>query len=68
MIREDIKTDIIADIGDALDDIFIRYQTELGIESGDIHPSDAWELWECTDNMADLIAKILDAQAQRERA
>lgn len=64
-IRENIKEDIYRDLGDAINDIFVKYQTELGINSGDITPYELWEMEDLADELADIITKILDAEAQR---
>ena len=62
-IRENIKDDIFNDLGEAIDDIFAKYQKELNIESGDVTPYEMWEMGDLADELADYITKILDAQA-----
>lgn len=53
---------IKTDLENAINDIFVKYQTALNIESGDIEPLKAYDLEVKTDAMTALIAEVLKAQ------
>ena len=49
-------------IFDEVNTIFLNYQEDMGIESGDILPWDEAELDNCMDTIADIITRVLHYQ------
>ena len=53
---------IFNDLDEAINNIFLKYQDELGIDSGDIAPLDFLKLEAMEKELSVLIASILDYQ------
>ena len=58
-MEEKLKTEIQAEIDEAVNTIFLNHQKEMGIEYGDIMFLDAIRLTEAQDNLANIIAEVL---------
>ena len=58
---------ITADLENKIAEIFIEWQTNLLIESGDIDPMQSYQLDELTAKTASLMARILTNQAKQEK-
>ena len=56
----DLHDEIVNDIDEAINNIFLKYQERCGIKYGDIYFTDAFDLEDCEDSMARIIEKVLD--------
>lgn len=62
MNKESMKCEIEDKLGDAMDEIFQKYQKKLGIVDGGVDPMHSYELDKKTEELARLIVEILEAQ------
>ena len=59
-----LKADVLGVLKDRIEDIFIDFQNEMEIKSGDITPLDAMELEKRERSLATMIADILVYQKE----
>lgn len=60
--KKEFNSRISADIENAVDDIFVKYQNEMNITSGDIDPVDTLLLTEAQNSLASVINDVLMKQ------
>jgi len=56
MTKEELKEFL----DEKINEVFLEYQTKMGIESGDIHPLEAFALDNLEDQMTDLILRVCE--------
>ena len=56
MTKEELKEFL----DEKINEVFLEYQTKMGIESGDIYPLEAFALDDLEDQMTDLILRVCE--------
>ena len=59
MNKENLKGDILKDIQDLTENIYIKYQTRLYISSGDIEPLMSIKEDETEERLAEIITTVI---------
>ena len=64
MNKESMKCAIEDKLGDAMDEIFQKYQEKLGIVDGDCDPMHTYELDKKVEELARLVTDVLEQQKE----
>ena len=66
-LEQALKEGITQELENAVNNLFIKYQNQLGINSGDIEPLQACRLEELTSQLSNLIYEVLDFELSTNR-
>ena len=59
-----LQNKVFNELSLSVNDIFLKFQDELDIMSGDIDPLTHWELIKRMESLSDLIFEILESQQE----